>query len=245
MELKCCFCLPVQNSSKYDYSFVSIILIRHHNGERHFFLRLFLNFVVVAFLVALHQNKALLGNNGLLPTDKYLKLIKNHFGSKNLHTAFVNIPTLLLFTKDDDIDWWLDALAYTGLMFSGFVLLTGAANMLIMGSLWMLYHSIVNIGQRWWELHFHCFYMFISKYVCTCCLLVKLRKNSRFIISSERIPNTSLCCMPWCEIFSFLGTVLVSVRWTNFTLKWFLHFPCISVFLLKLTENCSILVTVS
>ncbi|XP_057311803.1 lipase maturation factor 1-like [Hydractinia symbiolongicarpus] len=119
--------------------------------NRVFFLRSLAFIYFVAFLVALHQNKALLGNNGLLPTDKYLKLIKNHFGSKNLHTAFVNIPTLLLFTKDDDIDWWLDALAYTGLMFSGFVLLTGAANMLIMGSLWMLYHSIVNIGQRWYS----------------------------------------------------------------------------------------------
>jgi len=40
-------------------------------------------------------------------------------------------------------------LAYAGLLFSGIVVLGGCANMIIMALLWALYHSVVNIGQRW------------------------------------------------------------------------------------------------
>ena len=103
----------------------------------------------MAFLVALHQNKELLGSDGLLPTDQYLVVIKNHFRQKSILQTYVNIPTLLLFINEREIDFWLDALAYTGLILSGFVLLVGSANMLIMAALWLLYHSLVNIGQRW------------------------------------------------------------------------------------------------
>ena len=103
----------------------------------------------MAFLVALHQNKELLGSDGLLPTDQYLALIKNHFSQNSMLQTYVNTPTLLLFINESEINFWLDAVAFTGLVLSGFVLFMGSANMLIMTALWLLYHSLVNIGQRW------------------------------------------------------------------------------------------------
>lgn len=102
----------------------------------------------MAFLVAYDQNKELLGTNGLLPSDQYLQRIKSHFG-RNQMTAFMNVPTLLLFMNEEHIDWWLDTVALCGISLSVVVLIAGAANMFVMLTLWILYHSIVNIGQRW------------------------------------------------------------------------------------------------
>lgn len=103
---------------------------------------------VVAFAVALNQNKQLLGKNGLLPSDLYLKRIEDHFDEAGWRKIF-HVPTLLLLTDINKIDEHLDILAYTGLLFSGIIVLSGCANMIIMASLWVLYHSIVNVGQRW------------------------------------------------------------------------------------------------
>ena len=102
----------------------------------------------MAFAVAANQNKQLLGKNGLLPTDLYLRRIEDHFADAGWR-RFLHVPTLLLFTDKSKIDQHLDILAYTGLAFSGIVVVFGCANMLIMALLWVLYHSIVNIGQRW------------------------------------------------------------------------------------------------
>lgn len=104
----------------------------------------------VAFAVALNQNKQLLGKNGLLPSDLYLKQIDEHFDDAGW-TKVLHVPTLLLFTDKTKIDEHLDILAYTGMFFSGLILLSGCANMIIMALLWVLYHSIVNIGQRWYS----------------------------------------------------------------------------------------------
>lgn len=103
---------------------------------------------VVAFAVALNQNKQLLGKNGLLPSNLYLKRIEDHFDEAGWR-KILHVPTLLLLTDKNKIDEHLDILAYTGLLFSGIIVLSGCANMIIMASLWVLYHSIVNVGQRW------------------------------------------------------------------------------------------------
>ena len=51
---------------------------------------------VVAFLVALHQNRQLLGTNGLLPAKLYLERIKRHLGAEEVSWNALNYaPTLL------------------------------------------------------------------------------------------------------------------------------------------------------
>ena len=43
----------------------------------------------------------------------------------------------------------LDALALLGLGISSFILVSGCANMVLMAALWVLYMSLVNVGQIW------------------------------------------------------------------------------------------------
>ena len=102
----------------------------------------------MAFAVAANQNKELLGKDGLLPTDLYLRQVKDYFGDRSWR-AFLQVPTVLLFSDWNKVDQSLDILAYTGMALSALVILCGCANMVTMAILWILYHSIVNIGQRW------------------------------------------------------------------------------------------------
>jgi hypothetical protein len=104
---------------------------------------------VVAFLVALNQNKQLLGVDGLLPIPNFLNHVKNYFGGKSGWSSFQAVPTLLWAVNPEEIDKYLDLLAYCGALLSLFVFYTGCCNMVIMLLLWILYHSLVNVGQRW------------------------------------------------------------------------------------------------
>ena len=107
--------------------------------------------LVMAFFVAYHQNKELLGSNGLLPVNSYLKRVKGHFRGINIESISA-IPTLLWWGDyERNVDWLLDVLALCGLVVSGGVFVLGAANMIVMSLLWILYHSIVNVGQRWYS----------------------------------------------------------------------------------------------
>lgn len=104
---------------------------------------------VVAFLVALHQNKQLIGEKGLLPCKLYLRDVKRYFKGKiNLDTVSY-APTILWFLDWSDMDSNLDCLAGLGIGISAFVLVTGCANMILMALLWLLYLSLVNVGQIW------------------------------------------------------------------------------------------------
>lgn len=106
---------------------------------------------VVAFLVAYDQNKALLGKNGLLPADQHLKHIKKHAKGKPWD-MFTYAPTIIWFLDyENNIDMILEYLALAGMALSLLVLLTGCANIPLMLIIWALYHSIVNVGQRWYS----------------------------------------------------------------------------------------------
>lgn len=99
--------------------------------------------------MAFHQNKQLLGVNGLLPVPKFLKNVENYFGGRFGLTAFQAVPTLLWAVNPEDVNMYLDIIASVGIMLSLYVIYYGYSNMVIMGLLWILYHSLVNVGQRW------------------------------------------------------------------------------------------------
>ncbi|KAJ0016359.1 hypothetical protein NQD34_014649 [Periophthalmus magnuspinnatus] len=103
----------------------------------------------IAFTVALHQNKQLIGERGLLPCKTYLNSVKRYVGGKIGAAALSYTPSLLWFMDWAHMDGNLDTLAAVGMVLSGLVLLTGTANMVIMATLWVLYHSLVNVGQLW------------------------------------------------------------------------------------------------
>ncbi|XP_072273093.1 lipase maturation factor 1-like [Pyxicephalus adspersus] len=105
----------------------------------------------VAFLVAFHQNKQLIGEKGLLPCKIYLENIKAYCGGKIGMEAFSYAPTVLWLLDWTHMDTHLDNIALAGLGISAFVILTGCANMILMTTLWILYHSLVAVGQRWYS----------------------------------------------------------------------------------------------
>ncbi|CAN8000073.1 unnamed protein product [Ixodes pacificus] len=103
----------------------------------------------IAFLVALNQNKYLIGRKGLLPAHLFLREVKRYAGGVNAQAVF-QVPTLLWFFEHMGTDSFLDGVASLGFLLALGVMVTGAANALAMFLLWALYHSIVNIGQQWY-----------------------------------------------------------------------------------------------
>ncbi|XP_052703291.1 lipase maturation factor 1-like [Crassostrea angulata] len=104
----------------------------------------------VAFLVALHQNKELCGQHGLIPAQKFLKRIQTESKGSTLE-LFTRIPSLVwLIDYENSLDRFLDYTAWAGLALSLFVIVVGGANWFIMLALWTLYHSIVNVGSTWY-----------------------------------------------------------------------------------------------
>ncbi|KAI1886492.1 hypothetical protein AGOR_G00196300 [Albula goreensis] len=102
----------------------------------------------VAFGVAYNQNKQLIGERGLTPCKEYLRSVKRYVG-EDRRRRLAYAPTVLWFLDWTDMDANLDTLALGGLGLSAFVLLAGRANMVIMTLLWLLYHSLVSVGQVW------------------------------------------------------------------------------------------------
>ena len=64
--------------------------------------------------------------------------------------AFNTAPSFLWWVSEENMDFALDTVAYAGLALSGFLVVWGAGNAIIFALLWVLYHSIVNVGQRWY-----------------------------------------------------------------------------------------------
>ncbi len=100
---------------------------------------------LVAFLVAAHQIVPLIGHEGLLPADRFLQRVGQHFGSKA--AGFSNLPSLFWWNVSDA---WLLGAAWVGVGLSAFVM-CGFANSVIMLLLWALYMSFVHVGQLWYS----------------------------------------------------------------------------------------------
>jgi hypothetical protein len=98
---------------------------------------------LVAFLSAANQFRALIGEQGLLPVPDYLRQVR-----------FGRAPSLFQLHYSDR---FFAAVAWTGVLLSG-ALLVGLgdvlplwAHMLAWALLWVLYLSIVNVGQLWYS----------------------------------------------------------------------------------------------
>lgn len=98
---------------------------------------------LVAFLVALHQFRPLLGETGLLPVPQFLKAI--HFNQA---------PSIFHFLYSDR---FLLIVVWIGIALSFFALIGMSerfswwASALVWGCLWVLYLSIVNVGQTFYS----------------------------------------------------------------------------------------------
>ena len=117
---------------------------------RFIILRL-LGFVyAVAFLVAAQQLVPLIGGHGLTPANHFLAAIQSQLGSST--KCMWRVPTLFWFGLSDNL---LSTFSWIGFALS-LVVLAGYANAIILAILWMMYMSIVHVGQIWygygWEI---------------------------------------------------------------------------------------------
>jgi hypothetical protein len=104
----------------------------------------------VAFLVAINQIVPLIGSNGLLPLDIYLKQVSTALGSTG--AGFLRLPSIFWFWHSDTA---LLIMAWLGLILSCMVA-AGYANAPMLAVLWFMYMSFVHAGQDWygygWEI---------------------------------------------------------------------------------------------
>nr|CBN81183.1 Lipase maturation factor 1 [Dicentrarchus labrax] len=163
---------------------------------------------LVAFSVAYNQNKQLIGERGLMPCKNFLNSVKRYVGGKIGAAAFVYTPSILWLLDWSDMDANLDAIALVGMALSAFVLVTGLANMVIMVTLWVLYHSLVNVGQLWYSFGWESQLLetgFLAIFLCP-------------VWTLSQVPR---CCPPsliciwtfrWLIVRIMLGAGLIKIR---------------------------------
>jgi hypothetical protein len=171
---------------------------------------------LVAFYVAARQLVPLVGANGLTPTPLFLKLVRDHYGST--WSAFLNLPMLFWI---DSSDTWLQVVPWIGVALSC-VMLAGYANALMLAVMWMLYLSIVHVGQDWygygWEIQMS-ETGFLAIFLCP---LLDARPFPR-----RPTPLPVIFLFRWLIVRIMLGSALIKLRgdscWTDLTALYY-HF---------------------
>ncbi|CAM9685529.1 unnamed protein product, partial [Scytosiphon promiscuus] len=159
-----------------------------------------------AFLSALRDNAALLGEDGLLPATRFMSRVQQHLGHLTPWEKVLKLPTIFWFTPPtaDNLFW----AAAVGATVSCVVALRGAGNLPAMALLWGLYHSIVNVGQTWYAFGWESQLLetgFLAMF------LVPWLSLSRF---PEGSPTSSACVWAyrWLLFRIMLGAGLIKLR---------------------------------
>lgn len=108
--------------------------------SRWVFLRVLGTIYLIAFFSFFTQTLGLIGSNGILPADIFLGSLKISLGWK----AYVELPTLAWINYGDG---FLRFIPFCGMLFS-LLLITGLLTVPVLIILWLLYLSLVNIGQE-------------------------------------------------------------------------------------------------
>ncbi|XP_054454816.1 lipase maturation factor 1 [Anoplopoma fimbria] len=163
---------------------------------------------LVAFSVAYNQNKQLIGERGLMPCKDYLNSVKRYVGGKIGMAAFAYTPSILWFLDWSEMDANLDGIALVGMALSAFVLVTGMANMVVMVTLWVLYHSLVSVGQLWYSFGWETQLLetgFLAIFLCPVWTLSQVPR---------RCPPSLICIWTfrWLIVRIMLGAGLIKIR---------------------------------
>ncbi len=107
--------------------------------SQHLFIRLLAGIYITAFASFWSQAGGLVGSNGILPADQLLRHLqtKETFGFLDWPSLFVLFPT----------DTGLNVLCAAGTVIGAILMLTGFLPMLLLTLLWVLYLSLVLVGQ--------------------------------------------------------------------------------------------------
>ncbi len=134
-----------------DNAFAKFFALGNSYWLTRFIILRLLGFVyAVGFLVAANQLMPLIGEHGLTPATNFLGHLPAYYGSRS--AAIWHVPTLFWLGISDNA---LSIFAWIGFGLA-LVVLAGYANAILMSILWMMYMSIVHIGNIWygygWEI---------------------------------------------------------------------------------------------
>ena len=183
---------------------------------RFMILRLLGAMYAIAFLVAINEVLPLIGSHGLTPVGLYVKNINQMLGGTS--SSFMRLPSLFWFWHSDSA---LVTVSWVGFILSCLVA-AGYANALIMALLWVLYLSLVHIGQEWygygWEIQL-CETGFLAIFLCP---LLEMRPFPR-----RAPPFPIIILFRWLIGRLMLGAGLIKLRgdvvWRNSTALYY-HF---------------------
>eukprot|EP01043_Picozoa_sp_COSAG02_P001238 COSAG02_NODE_26_length_51927_cov_61.213881_3_plen_594_part_00 len=221
------------------------------------FLRCLGGVYLTAFLVALHQNPALLGERGLLPASVHMQQLRAkltpHDGTtlRGAWTGFLRVPGLLWFVAPGGEESALTAFAFLGIALAAVLLIRGASNMPIMGLLWILYTSIVMAGQRWYSFGWESQLLetgFLAMFLTPVLSLAAMPRHTP-------TPLVTRCGFIWLIFRIMIGAGLIKVRgdqcWRDLTcmdyhyetqpvpnpVAWFLHANFAKIHMLEVLAN--------
>jgi len=165
---------------------------------------------VVAFLVAVNQLIPLIGSDGITPAGAFLPRFEQSIGSPA--EAFFRLPSLFWFNCSDTM---LRVIPWIGLILSCAVA-AGFANSIILAVLWVLYLSIVHVGQDWygfgWEIQ-------LTETGFLAIFLVPLLDARPF--PARPPPYVVIVLFRWLIVRIMLGAALINLRgdtsWTDLT----------------------------
>lgn len=161
----------------------------------------------IAFLVSYNQNIGLIGNDSLMPLSDFLEHYKKSSGPNQTNfELFKSLPTLFWFLGTDD--FYLNLVAQLGLLISFITMCGFATHSSLYICLWFLYHSIVNVGQRWFSFGWE------SQLLETGFLCIFLAPTLSFSCFSTRSPPCKfiLWLFLWLEFRIMLGAGLIKIR---------------------------------
>jgi len=183
---------------------------------RFMILRLLGAIYAIAFLVAIQQVVPLIGEHGLLPVDLFLQRVTEHFGSSG--AGFRRLPSLFWFVHSDTA---LQTVAWIGFLLSC-VVLAGFANAIILAVLWLLYMSLVHVGQEWYGYGWEIQLLETGFLAIFLCPLLDMRPFPK-----RPAPLAIIILFRWLAFRIMLGAGLIKIRgdeiWRNGTALYY-HF---------------------
>ena len=164
-------------------------------------LRLLGTVYVIAFLVAVQQLVPLVGSHGLTPAPFYLDAVARQLGTR--WDGFFNLPSLFWL---DCSDTALRLVPWIGLILACAVA-AGFANSIIMAVLWVLYMSIVHVGQDWWGFGWEIQLLETGFLAVFLVPLLDLRPFPR-----RPAPYALILLFRWLIVRVMLGSALIKLR---------------------------------